>query len=55
VEYQAGERIWTQTFTAMRLDEKQLKAALSAAGLMLDRYLTDDHSWFTAARRGGEN
>jgi SAM-dependent methyltransferase len=53
VEYQAGERIWTQTFTAMRLDEKQLKAALSEAGLMLDRYLTDDHSWFTAARRGG--
>jgi SAM-dependent methyltransferase len=55
VEYQAGDRVWTQTFTAMRLDETQLKAALSEAGLVLDRYLTDDRSWFTAARRGPEN
>jgi hypothetical protein len=39
----------------MRLDEMQLKAALGEAGLVLDRYLTDDGSWFTAARRGGEN
>src|ERR1022692_4941113 len=55
VEYQAGERVWTQTFTAMRLDEMQLKAALGEAGLALDRYLTEDGSWFTAALRGGEN
>jgi SAM-dependent methyltransferase len=54
VEYQAGDRVWTQTFTAMRLDETQLKTALSEAGLVLDRYLTDDRSWFTAARRGPE-
>jgi SAM-dependent methyltransferase len=54
VEYQAGGRVWTQTFTAMRLDEKQLRAALDDAGLTLDRYLTDDHSWFTAARQGEE-
>jgi SAM-dependent methyltransferase len=50
VEYQAGDRVWTQTFTAMRLDEEQLKAALAEAGLSLGRYLTDDHSWFTAVR-----
>ena len=54
VEYQAGDRVWTQTFTAMRLDETQLAATLGEAGLVLDRYLTDDRSWFTAARRGGE-
>jgi hypothetical protein len=33
----------------MRLDETQLRAALGDAGLVLDRYLTDDRSWFTAA------
>lgn len=52
VEYQAGDRVWTQAFTAMRLDEQQLKTALAEAGLALERYLTDDHSWFTAVRRG---
>jgi SAM-dependent methyltransferase len=54
VEYQAGDRVWTQTFTAMRLDETQLKVALTEAGLVLDRYLTDDRSWLTATPRGPE-
>jgi SAM-dependent methyltransferase len=48
VEYVVGERRWTQTFTAMRLGEPELGAALAAAGLRLDRYLTEDHSWFRA-------
>ena len=47
-EYVAGDRRWTQTFTTMRLDETQLAAALAAAGLRLDRYLTEDCSWFRA-------
>ena len=48
VEYVAGDQCWTQTFTANRLDEDVLLAALAGAGLRLDRYLTDDHSWFSA-------
>jgi SAM-dependent methyltransferase len=48
VEYVVGDRCWTQTFTTMRLDEAELAAALAAAGLHLDRYLTEDRSWFRA-------
>ncbi len=48
VEYAVGDRCWTQTFTTNRLDEDVLVAALATAGLRLDRYLTDDHSWFRA-------
>ena len=47
-EYVVGDRCWTQTFTTVRLDEAELAAALAAAGLRLDRYLTEDHSWFRA-------
>ena len=47
-EYVVGDRRWTQTFTTVRLDEAELAAALAAAGLRLDRYLTEDHSWFRA-------
>ena len=48
VEYVAGDRIWTQTFTTMRLDEAELAAALAAAGLCLERYLTKDRNWLRA-------
>jgi SAM-dependent methyltransferase len=48
VEYVVGDQRWTQTFTAMRLGESDLAAALAAAGLRLDRYLTEDHSWLRA-------
>jgi hypothetical protein len=48
VEYVVGDRCWTQTFTTKRLDKAALAAALSAAGLQLDRYLTEDRSWFRA-------
>jgi SAM-dependent methyltransferase len=48
VEYVVGERSWTQTFTTKRLDEGELAAALAAAGLRLDRYLTQDRSWLRA-------
>jgi hypothetical protein len=43
-----GDKCWTQTFTAMRLDDAELAAALAAAGLRLDRYLTEDRSWLRA-------
>jgi SAM-dependent methyltransferase len=48
VEYVVGDRYWTQTFTATRLDDAELDASLAAAGLRLDRYLTEDRSWFRA-------
>ena len=48
VEYVVGDRCWTQTFTTKRLDDAELDAALAAAGLRLDRYLTEDRSWFRA-------
>lgn len=48
IEYRAGDRVWTQTFTARRLDDAGLRAALAAAGLALAGYLTDDHQWARA-------
>ena len=48
VEYVDGPQRWTQTFTATRLDETELAAALAGAGLRLDRYLTDDRAWLRA-------
>ncbi len=48
VEYQVGERVWTQTFTAERVDNGALEAALAEAGLAVDAYLTGDGSWVRA-------
>ncbi len=48
MEYVDGNRVWTQTFTARRLDDAELTAVLQEAGLRLDRYLADDHSWLRA-------
>ena len=54
VEYQVGDRVWTQSFTAERLDDEALAAALAEAGLAVDAYLTGDGSWVRAvpASRG---
>lgn len=53
-EYQVGERVWTHAFTARRLDDGALVAALAEAGLAVDAYLTGDGSWVRAvpASRG---
>ena len=40
--------MWTQSFTAERLDDDALAAALGEAGLDLDAYLTGDGSWVRA-------
>jgi SAM-dependent methyltransferase len=48
VEYQVGERVWTQWFTARRLDDGALVAVLAEAGLAVDAYLTGDGSWLRA-------
>jgi SAM-dependent methyltransferase len=48
-EYLVGDRRWTQTFVARRLDDARLRAALVGVGLRLDdAYLTDDGSWVQA-------
>ncbi len=54
VEYQVGDRVWTQSFTTERLDDQALAAALAEAGLTVDAYLTGDGSWVRAvpASRG---
>ena len=51
VEYQAGERVWTQTFTTGRLDDQDLAADLDATGLALDAFLTEDRTWIRAVPR----
>ena len=48
VEYLDGDRVWTQRFTARRLDDAEMAAVLAGAGLRPDRYLTEDHSWLRA-------
>ena len=48
VEYVVGGRCWSQTFTASRLDDTELAATLAAAGLRLDRYLSESRAWFRA-------
>ena len=53
-EYQIGERVWTHSFTAARLDEPALRSALAGAGLALDCYLTADHEWLRAVPRESE-
>jgi hypothetical protein len=52
MEYVDGDQVWTQTFTARRLDDTELAAVLAAAKLRLDRYLTDDRSWLRAVPEG---
>jgi SAM-dependent methyltransferase len=52
VKYQAGARVWTQSFTTARLDEPTLRTALTAAGLAFDRYLSDDRQWVRAVPSG---
>ena len=48
VEYADGDQVWTQAFTARRLDDDGIATVLAAAGLRLDRFLTGDRTWFRA-------
>ena len=47
-EYRVGDRLWTQSFTARRLDDAELAAALAEVGLAVGAYLTGDGSWVRA-------
>jgi SAM-dependent methyltransferase len=48
VAYYVGDRTWTHEWRSYRVDDDDLVAELCAAGLTMERWLTDDHSWFTA-------
>jgi SAM-dependent methyltransferase len=48
VECRAGDKVWTQWFTARRVDDDELAAVLAEAGLALDALLTDDGTWVRA-------
>jgi SAM-dependent methyltransferase len=48
VEYQVGERVWTHSWCAYEISERDLADDLASAGLRFGRWLTDDHAWFTA-------
>jgi SAM-dependent methyltransferase len=48
VEYQVGDRVWTHAWGSYEIGSDELRADLASAGLGFGRYLTDDHSWFTA-------
>lgn len=51
VEYTHQERRWSHTFTARRLDERDLRLSLDGAGLAFDRWVDDEHAWFSARVR----
>ncbi|MFE2020748.1 class I SAM-dependent methyltransferase [Streptomyces sp. NPDC059499] len=47
-EYVFEDARWTQTFRSRELSPGQFEACLEAAGLTVDRYLTDDGVWVLA-------
>ncbi len=53
VDYRVGDRSWSHPFTARRLTEADLDAALATAGLGVDAWLTPDRAWFSARPRAG--
>lgn len=47
-EYVYPDATWTQTFLSRPLTREDFEAKLSEAGLVVDRYLTDDGIWVRA-------
>ncbi|GAA1310993.1 class I SAM-dependent methyltransferase [Streptomyces sanglieri] len=47
-EYVFDDARWTQTFRSRELSKEQFEGHLEAAGLTVDRYLTDDGIWVRA-------
>jgi SAM-dependent methyltransferase len=45
VVYRLGDREWTQRFTAERVDDDALQAAMAASGLRLTGFLDDGRAW----------
>ena len=51
VEYQVGDRVWTQAWGSYEIGADELPGDLAAARLRFGQWLTDDHAWFTARPR----
>ncbi|MEV7403833.1 class I SAM-dependent methyltransferase [Streptomyces sp. NPDC091267] len=47
-EYEFDDARWSQTFLSRQLSKEQFEGYLAAAGLGVDRYLTDDGVWVRA-------
>ncbi|MEV0914540.1 class I SAM-dependent methyltransferase [Streptomyces sp. NPDC049967] len=47
-QYDFDDARWTQTFLSRPLSKEQFEGYLAAAGLRVDRYLTDDGVWVRA-------
>lgn len=47
-EYEFADARWTQTFLSRPLSKEQFEGYLDAAGLRVDRYLTEDGIWVRA-------
>ncbi|MFF3260669.1 class I SAM-dependent methyltransferase [Streptomyces sp. NPDC002932] len=47
-EYDFDDARWTQTFLSRPMSKEQFEGYLAAAGLRVDRYLTDDGVWVRA-------
>ena len=52
VRYWAGNDLWTQTFTARRIDDEALRRELGDAGLSFERWCDENRNWFVATRSG---
>lgn len=50
LQYECGDRVWTQTFATRFLNEAQISRHLEAAGLRFDRWLNASRTWFSARR-----
>lgn len=46
--YHVDDARWTRTFLSGELSDEDLTGHLAAAGLPVDRTLTDDGTWLTA-------
>ncbi|MFE9095070.1 class I SAM-dependent methyltransferase [Streptomyces sp. NPDC007264] len=51
VEYEFPDATWTQTFLSRALSREEFEEALAEAGLVVDRYLTEDRIWVRAVPR----
>lgn len=47
-EYEFADARWTRTFLSRPLTKEEFEGHLGAAGLEVDRYLTDDGVWVRA-------
>lgn len=53
VEYIWPDATWTQTFRSRQLSTEEFEALLTRAGLVVDRYLTEDEVWLLARPSSG--